>query len=194
MSELHRKPRAFLIATLTSTVLAVQYLVFDWVGWQLQNREVGDGGFVSQVVFRAANPFYGGIFRSRLDADTVVPWLVGFASALAVVWLVVLIVCRKGSLAAFVGTWFATMAGGCVAALGSSYLWARTNDLAAGYPRTQILTYAFDRGLHWGFLFGWLPALVAALLAGVLRRRRAVRASRSRVPVPDLRGEPVTAS
>ena len=173
MPDTTRSPRAVLVATLTTGLLAIQYAAADATDWQFQEHGVGnDGSFVSTAVVRTVKPFSGGLFHPDANADSVISWLVGVAVAVAVAWLVIVVVTRKGSLAAFVGGWFAVILATWAGSLASAYVWGQIADYEIGIgQQTQLLSAAFDDGLHWGFLFGWFPALVAALLAGVLHKR-----------------------
>ncbi len=132
----------------------------------------GDG-FFTTVVLHAFGPFYGGVFHSRVRvAEDVAPWVVGLLVACAVAWLVIVVVSRKGILAAFVGGWLAVILGTWAGNMASALVFIQTTKVPDDGPySTQILVRRFDNGLHWGFLFGWFPALVAALLASVLHKR-----------------------
>jgi hypothetical protein len=159
-------------------LLVVQYLASDAIAWQIQKRsfDVGpfDDGLFTTAVLHAFGPFHGGIFRPKVIADAVIPWVVGLVVAVVVVWVVIAVVSRKGVLAAFVGGWLAVILGTWAGNLASAMVFIQTSEFPDEEPySTQILTGAFDHGLHWGFVFGWFPALVAALLASVLTKKEA---------------------
>ena len=100
--------------------------------------------------------------------------VVGLLVACVVAWLGIVVVSRKGILAAFVGGWLAVILGSWAASMASALVWIQTTKVPddGPYVDSDSRRGAFDHGLHWGFLFGWFPALVAALLASVLHKRR----------------------
>ncbi len=189
-----RTPRAFLVSVLTSFVLAAQYLAGDLAGRQVYKHGF-DTGFdlFDQMVVRQLSPFYGTLLRlgdvpSDSRGDAVVSFLAGAALALFLAWLVIWMVARGGSLAALFGTWFAAMAATCAGALLSTLLYAGSNDLD-GAARQQMIGFAIDHGLHWGFFFGWVPGVAAALLATMFRKPAAYsggpsEAEGQQIPVP----------
>ena len=85
MPDLARSPRAVLVATLTTGLLAIQYLASDAIAWQIQKRTFDVGplgdGFFTTVVLHAFDPFYGNVFHSQVRvAEDVAPWWWGCSS------------------------------------------------------------------------------------------------------------------
>ena len=145
MPDLARSPRAVLVATLTTGLLAVQYAGVRRS--RMADREAyvrrgpfGDGFFTS-VVLHAFGPFYGGIFHSQVRvAEDVAPWVVGLLVACVVAWLVIVVVSRKGILAAFVGGWLAVILGTWAANMASALVFIQTTKVPDDGPySTQIL-------------------------------------------------------
>jgi len=167
-----RKPRAFLVSVLTSILLAIEYVVGDLLGWQLEKHPIdGAPALANLLVLTRFRPFYVEGFASGDSAsDRLIAFAAGVAVAVVVFWLVVWMISRRGSFAALVGAWFAAMVATLAGSVVATVMWAQLVSLEATM-RNQTITYAFDTGLHWGFLFGWAPALIAAFLAGVLRKR-----------------------
>jgi hypothetical protein len=173
-------PRPFFVATLTSILLAVQYVVADAAAWQVGKHDFTGSHIFNLVVLQTFGPFVGRIFGDQIDAGTLlggevtgdarISFLVGLLAAVVVFGLLVWLISRRGSLASFFGAWFAVIAATAVGSVASAVVWAWSVDIA-GLNRSALYASALDHGLHWGFVFGWLPALVAGLLAGVLRKR-----------------------
>lgn len=175
-----RTTRSFLVSVLTTVLLALGYVGGDAVGWQLREHNVGGQRLVDLFVLQGVRPFVGGIFGDGTDPsepfggdvtnDARVAFLAGFAVALVVFWAIVWLISRRGMLASFFGTWFAVIAATAVGCVASAILWAWAKDMS-GLSRNQLALYALDHGLHWGFVFGWIPAVLAALFGAVLRKR-----------------------
>jgi hypothetical protein len=174
-------PRPFFVAILTSILLAIQYVVADAAAWQAGKHDLGGSSHLFDlVVIQTFGPFVGRIFGDQIDAGTLLggqvtgdartSFLVGLVAAVVVFGLLVWLISRRGSLATLFGAWFAVVAATAAGCVVSAAVWAGTVDIA-GLKRSGLYASALDHGLHWGFVFGWLPALVAALLAGVLRKR-----------------------
>ncbi|HEY3015403.1 MAG TPA: hypothetical protein VGJ41_09865 [Nocardioides sp.] len=174
-----RTPRAFLVSVLTTFVLAAQYLAGDLAGQQVYKHgfdtDFGTGfDLFDQMVVRQLSPFYGtllglGDVSPGSRGDAAISFLAGAVLALFLAWLVIWMVARGGSLAALFGTWFAAMAATCSGAVLSALLYAGANDLD-GVARQQMIGAAIGHGLQWGFFYGWVPGLAAALLAAMFRK------------------------
>jgi hypothetical protein len=167
-----RKPRAFLVSVLTSILLAIEYVVADAVAWQLERHPIdGAPALANLLVLTRFRPFYVQAFATGDSAsDRLGAFGAGLAVALVVFWFVVWTISRRGGYAALVGTWFAAIVATLSGSVVATVVWAQVAGLESTL-RTQTVAAAFDNGLHWGFLFGWAPALIAGFLAAVLRTR-----------------------
>lgn len=165
-----RRPRAALVATLTTVALSGLSVAGGFVARRIAEQDLGSDDFIGRTVLSEVRPFLGDPFAD-FRMEQWLPWLVGLAVALAVCWPITWLTARKGVLSAFVGTWFATVAAAAAGTLASAWVWADQNPLPEGLGLSQFYADAVDPGLHWGFLFGWAPALIAALLTAVLRTR-----------------------
>lgn len=167
-----RRPRASVVATFGTLALGAEYVAGGWVGYRLLRDDVGSG-FVASVASTSVRPFFGGRLLPDVRLEDVLPWLAGFGVAVLVCWPLAWLAARKGAWSAFVGTWFAAMTAGCAGTVLSAWVWASQNQVPDGPGLQQLYLAALDLGLRWGFLFGWAPALVASLLAAVVRTRPA---------------------
>jgi len=167
-----RKPRAFLVSVVTSFLFAIQYVVADAVALQLERHPIDGAPVLAKLlVLTRFRPFYVHAFDSGpAGTERLVGFGAGIAVAVVLFWFIVWTISRRGSYAALVGTWFAAIAATLTGSVVANFVWAQAVDLEATL-RDQTVDYAFDNGLHWGFLFGWMPALVACFLAAVLRKR-----------------------
>ncbi len=172
MSDTARSPRAVLVATLTTCLLAIQYVAADAADWQFQEQGVGnDGSFLSTAVVRTVHPFNGGLFHPDVNADWVISWLVGLAVAVAVAWLIIVVVTRKGSLAAFVGGWFAAILATWAGSLASAYVWGRV---------TEYRNWPYDPASLVGFRQRTALGLPVRLVPRARRRSSRQRAAQAR--------------
>ena len=75
--------------------------------------------------------------------------MVGLLAGVAVAWLVIVVVSRKGVLAAFVGGWLAVIVGTWVGNMASALVFLQTSEMPDEGPyKTQFLTGAFDDGIR----------------------------------------------
>jgi len=168
-----RTPRAFLVSVLTTIVLAVQYLAGDLAAYESLKHSFLGSEWLDEIVLRQLSPFYGSVFGlstydDEVRTDLLVNFLTAMALALVVAWLLIWWVSRSGSVSAMFGTWFAVMAATALGSVLSGLMFANSVDLGTGRP--HLVSGTTEHGLHWGFIFGWLPALVAAMAAAMFRK------------------------
>ncbi|HEY3015401.1 MAG TPA: hypothetical protein VGJ41_09855 [Nocardioides sp.] len=174
-----RRPRAFLVSFLTTLLLAGGYVTADVVGWLVQRRDLADGNdLFSLLVLRNVRPFLSGafgdqvagtMFANNVTDETRTGFAVGAGVALFVFLVLVWLIGRKGGLIGLLAAWFATMAATVAGCIPSGLMWRDTFNLVE-LDRNQVIVTAIDHGLMWGFVFGWIPALVVSLLTAALRR------------------------